>query len=165
MGKKARKTICFDTSDPAQNLAFIFLEKIRYHQSEFVTQLIGDFIKSQQIDVDGSYYIIKEKCINYIKGEFSAPIDAVHLESEVLTNLARIESKLDKLSEETRNSNSQKDTRTEAAPKKENLKGQIDPPKNNITRMKTEPELPEQKENNGESLNSMLQSFKMLAEQ
>ena len=61
-----RKTVSFNRDIREQNIAFIFLEKIRYRQTEFVTKLIINFINSHGIDINGDYDVLKKICSDYM---------------------------------------------------------------------------------------------------
>ena len=71
---EGRKTITFKREDRDQNLAYIFLDKIRYEQTNFVAKLICDFIKQNNIDIN-DYAGIKKICQAYLDGSDECAID------------------------------------------------------------------------------------------
>ena len=64
-----RKSFNFNTSEREQNVAFIFLEKIRYQQTKFVTKLIMDFLSDNGLTINDPYDVIKDACQSYIEGK------------------------------------------------------------------------------------------------
>lgn len=68
---KSLKTLSFDRQNKEQNLAFIFLDKIRYKQTRFITKLVMDFIKNSGLDIN-NYDEVITRCESYINGDVAA---------------------------------------------------------------------------------------------
>ena len=149
---KARKTLSFDKSIKEQNLTFIFLEKIRYNQTRFITKLVMDFIKTNNIDINGNYKELTNKCRDYIESTDALKPDfstfcTVDVYNEVTSRLDEINEKLRELQT---NENIQKTSQ-------ENKTAQTD--QFGLPKKESEPQ-----EKTDDSLGNMLSSFKMMAD-
>lgn len=67
--REGRKTLNFDLKDENENEVFVFLDIIRYYQTDFITKLVHDFFEQHSIDVSSDYEIIRRVVMDYIKGK------------------------------------------------------------------------------------------------
>lgn len=101
---KSLKTLSFDENIEEQHIAFVFLEKIRYKQTRFITRLVMDFIKNNEIDISGDYNEIVKTCQEYIASNptddtANKPTEDSDSIKEVLQFLKKIDGKLDNINQ------------------------------------------------------------------
>jgi len=147
--KSARKTITFNRSISDQNEAFIFLEKIRYSQTRFITKLIQDFIHDNNIDLNGNYDDMRRFCEYYI----NSPLE----KDSVSERLTKIENLLMEIHEEQ---SKQLNILNES-------KGQFDPRNNLSEEDKNQDDINStiKSEETDSSFDNMLSSFELMANQ
>lgn len=147
--KSARKTITFNRSISDQNEAFIFLEKIRYSQTRFITKLIQDFIHDNNIDLNGNYDDMRRFCEYYI----NSPLE----KDSVSDRLTKIENLLMEIHEEQ---SKQLNILNES-------KGQFDPHNNLSEEDKNQDDINStiKSEATDSSFDNMLSSFELMANQ
>lgn len=147
--KSARKTITFNRSISDQNEAFIFLEKIRYSQTRFITKLIQDFIHDNNIDLNGNYDDMRRFCEYYI----NSPLE----KDSVSERLTKIENLLMEIHEEQ---SKQLNILNES-------KGQFDPHNNLSEEDKNQDDINSttKSESTDSSFDNMLSSFELMANQ
>lgn len=63
-----RKSITFKSNDPTECDVYNMLDKIRYHQSDFIIKLVLDFCKRNGINKDTPYKYLKMVIQSYIDG-------------------------------------------------------------------------------------------------
>ncbi len=156
---KGRKTITFDRNIKEQNTAYIFLEKIRYKQTKFLTKLIMDFMNTNNISLTDDYDKITDICNRYTgNGKYKVVFTEKNID-DIMSSFEAINEKLNTLcstaqiglpiteSEKSDNEIKEKSESTqikEAPAKSENMNLQDE-------------------ENDTEGLDDMLSSFKLYA--
>ena len=88
--KKSLKTLSFDRQIKEQNLAFIFLDKIRYKQTRFITKLVMDFIESTDIDINNYDEVIR-KSQSYIEGNEAISLGSINNQNDIKSILSIVE--------------------------------------------------------------------------
>lgn len=88
--KKSLKTLSFDRQIKEQNLAFIFLDKIRYKQTRFITKLVMDFIESTDIDINNYDEVIR-KSQSYIEGNEAISLGSIDNQNDIKSILSIVE--------------------------------------------------------------------------
>ena len=150
--KKSLKTLSFDRQIKEQNLAFIFLEKIRYKQTRFITKLVMDFIESTGIDINNYDEVIR-KCQSYIEGNEAISLSSIDNHNDIKTILSIVEEINKKISSENISNNS-----TVQIGLSKNIQNPPDPHQNYISNLNTETiEEPD------DNLGDMLSSFRTMA--
>lgn len=150
--KKSLKTLSFDRQIKEQNLAFIFLEKIRYKQTRFITKLVMDFIESTGIDINNYDEVIR-KCQSYIEGNEAISLSSIDNHNDIKTILSIVEEINKKISSENISNNP-----TVQIGLSKNFQNPPDPHQNFISNLNTETiEEPD------DNLGDMLSSFRTMA--
>lgn len=150
--KKSLKTLSFDRQIKEQNLAFIFLDKIRYKQTRFITKLVMDFIESTDIDINNYDEVIR-KCQSYIEGNEAISLSSIDNHNDIKTILSIVEEINKKISSENISNNS-----TVQIGLSKNIQNPPDPHQNYISNLNTETiEEPD------DNLGDMLSSFRTMA--
>ena len=140
-----RKTLNFNSSVQSENTAYIFLEKIRYFQTKFITKLILDFMKEHNIDINSPYEELKNACRQYILDE---DVDTPYCDQG--KRLKEIDDSLLEIKELLKSSSIQR-VQTEPSPE------DMTPQKEAISNV-------QQAVEEEEVFSSMLSSFKMMAD-
>lgn len=149
---KSLKTLSFDRHNKEQNLAFIFLDKIRYNQTRFITKLVMDFIKSSNLDID-DYDEVVRRCKSYIDGNDAVSFKLIDSDNDIKEILAIVRKINSKITPEK----SELQTAQIGLSNKEQKSELLNP--------NTKPQIiNEPLKEDGDSFSDMLSSFRMMAD-